>query len=107
MFLKLLEFTIAFFLVWTVLVQVIVPILRGKPMFPIFRRQKDLEAKLAENIQAQHELDLEKKVDETSVKCCGNCLHPVNRICQNNLSPNYRKEVKQFNTCDKHTGRSF
>lgn len=107
MFLRLLEFVIVFFIIWTAIIQMLIPLMRGKPMFPIFRKQKDLEAKIAENMQTLHELDLEKKVDETTVRCCGNCLHPVNRICQNNLSANYSKEVKQFNTCANHTGRSY
>jgi hypothetical protein len=107
MFLKLLEFVVVFFIVWTGIVQIIVPIMRGRPVFPIFRRQKNLEDKIIKNSQEQAELNLAKEAEDTAVKCCGNCLHPVNRICQNNLSPNYRKEVKQFNTCANHTGRSL
>lgn len=102
MFLRLLEFVVVFFLTLTVLTQIIVPIFRGRVMFPMFRKQKKLEDKIAKNMQASLEIELEKLADKTTVRCCGNCAHPVNRTCQNILSPNNGKEVKQFNTCKEH-----
>jgi hypothetical protein len=46
--------------------QIIWPLLKGRPTFPLFRKQRELEKSLADANQAEFEAELEEKVKKVT-----------------------------------------
>lgn len=63
MFLKVIEVVFVALLALFTITQIILPVVRGQKLFPIFSRQAKLEEELAEAIQEQHEKQLSKQID--------------------------------------------
>lgn len=60
--LKLLQFSILIGLVYVVITQIIIPAFYGRQLFPLFKKQNTIEAKIAENMQKRYEKELERKL---------------------------------------------
>ena len=48
------------------IMQITIPLWRGRPMFPLFRREQKLQSKLSEIEQAWVEKALQKRIDRES-----------------------------------------
>lgn len=62
MFLRYAEFVVAVLIVGVFVTQVFLPLGRGTPLFPFFRRERRLNARLKEARQAALEKELEDKL---------------------------------------------
>ena len=107
MFLGIILFVIIFILIWTFITQIAIPFKRGTSWFPFLREENDLESRIALAKQGQLEKSLKKELDRTTVKCCGNCLHVLGKICKNKKAPLYKRKVEKLNWCDNHAGRNY
>ena len=59
-----LEIALAVLVVLTGVTQLVVPLWRGPPVFPLFRRERKLEAELADASEEVVEADLERQIAE-------------------------------------------
>lgn len=64
----LLELVVTAFLLYLGVTQVVLPLWRDTPLFPMFRREGRLQHELAEATEKVVEAELEKKIDETTHK---------------------------------------
>lgn len=64
----LLELVVAAFLLYLGMTQVVLPLWRDTPLFPMFRREGRLQHELAEATEKVVEADLERKIAETAHK---------------------------------------
>lgn len=62
----LLELVVAVFLLYLGVTQVVLPLWRDTPLFPMFRREGRLQHELAEATEKVVEADLERKIAETA-----------------------------------------
>ena len=65
MFFRLMEYTFAAVLILMFVTQIVMPVWKGRPMFPFFRNQRKLEKSLADANQAEYEADLAEKVKKS------------------------------------------
>lgn len=68
MFFKVIEIVLIVSFAVFVISQMIVPPFRGRPMFPLFRKQGKLEKEAAELKQAAFEKELEDKINQQREK---------------------------------------
>ena len=64
----LMELVVTVSLLYLGVTQVVLPLWRGKPLFPIFRRERRLQHDLAEATENVVEAELEKRIAETAQK---------------------------------------
>lgn len=64
----LLELVVSAFLLYLGVTQVVLPLWRDTPLFPMFRRERRLQYELAEATEEVVEAGLEKKIVETTQK---------------------------------------
>ena len=64
----LVELVVAALLLYLGITQVVLPLWRGTPLFPIFRREGRLQHELAEATENVVEADLKKKIVEPTKK---------------------------------------
>lgn len=64
----LLELVVTAFLLYLGVTQVVLPLWRDTPLFPMFRREGHLQHELAEATEKVVEAELEKKIAETAQK---------------------------------------
>jgi len=67
-FLRLAEYAFAALLFWVLVTQLIMPLWRGRPIFPFFRRSRDLENRLGEVRQAKDEAAIEREIEKEEQK---------------------------------------
>lgn len=65
---SLLELVLMSLLLYLGITQVVLPLWRDTPLFPIFRRESRLQHELAEATEKVVEADLEQKIVETAQK---------------------------------------
>jgi len=58
--LKLLQFIIFVIFVYIVVTQIIIPAFYGRRLFPMFKKQNEIETKIAENMQKRYETELKR-----------------------------------------------
>lgn len=68
MLLKVLEFTLFAVVVMFLAQQIVLPLWRGRLIFPMFREEGKLEDKLAAQAQARHEAALRAQLKEDDLK---------------------------------------
>ena len=64
MIFRIAEVVVAGILILIFLTQIVWPVLKGRALFPFFRKQRNLEKNLADANQAKYEAGLEKKVSK-------------------------------------------
>ena len=64
MLFKLMEGVLAMLILLVFLSQIVWPVIKGRPTFPFFRKQRELEKNLADANQAKFEAILQKKVEK-------------------------------------------
>lgn len=69
------ELALLFAAAWLIVTQIVWPAMRGKQLFPLFRKEQKLKSVLVEQEQEFVEQRLEKAVEENEQK-----LHPVSSI---------------------------
>jgi hypothetical protein len=58
-----LRYLVVALLVGLVITEMLIPVLHGRPMFPMFRRESELRKKLQEAKQEQYEASIEQEID--------------------------------------------
>lgn len=62
-FLKLLEYSLFGLIFIVVITQIVWPLMKNRPTFPIFRKRAKLETALAVALEAKDEVELQKKIE--------------------------------------------
>lgn len=68
MFFRLMEVVLAAFIILVLVSQILWPLFQGRPIFPFFRKQRQLEKGLAEVNQTNFESGLRKKIKNVKSK---------------------------------------
>lgn len=64
----LIEAALLFGLLWLIVTQVLIPAMKGLPLFPLFSNERELKSKLVEQRQVFVEKELEHAVAENEQK---------------------------------------
>jgi hypothetical protein len=68
LFLDVLEITLAILIIWFFVTQMILPVLRGTPVLPIFRKEAKLQAEMEKVNQEIIEKKMEEEIKTTKQK---------------------------------------
>jgi hypothetical protein len=65
MLIRLVEASVVILLIWTLFLQVMVPLIRGSRLFPMFKKEAKLRSDLESVNQSAIEKELEQKIKST------------------------------------------